>query len=66
MNSININPEKYKNPKREGLNSLNDCINFYEKLIELCQSLPYIINLDNFPKENIKNLFSFLYSFYKE
>ena len=66
INSVNINPENYKNPDLSKINTLNDYLNFYIKLADLSQSLPYLVKIDNYPKDDINNLFCFLFAFYKE
>ncbi len=59
ISSINIDQNKFKNPKNNEFNTLNDYIIFYNQLLELSQSLPYLIKIDSFSKEKKIDIFSY-------
>ena len=62
LKEFEINKEILNPSKHENLANINEYINWYKKLILICQAFPFLINkLDD--KES-SNIFNLLYSFY--
>ena len=66
INSFDINSEKFEPPSYTNLNSLNDYINFFKNLSDLCLKFPILINIENMKEKKLKDLFNFLYSIFLE